>query len=127
MVRELRKGISRHGLVLANGGLLTYQYAICLSSQPRDHRSPYPDRNSLPEVLTDLPVPPLDRQTEGQAIIEASLVVVLVPIYPVYANQGCRLTPWSIVGTALLYEGILLVVYRVPAIDLLRTMPMRPP
>ncbi|CZR64499.1 uncharacterized protein PAC_14397 [Phialocephala subalpina] len=65
MVRELRKGNSERGLVLANGGMVTYQYVVCLSSQPRN--SPYPDRNSLPELLTEDPVPTIDERAEGEA------------------------------------------------------------
>lgn len=72
MVRRLRSGHGRNGLVLANGGVLTYQYAICLSSQPRKKGSSYPDRNPLPSHVTDLPVPVISAQADGEAIIEVS-------------------------------------------------------
>lgn len=72
MVRQLRKGQKIHGLVLANGGVATYQHVVCLSSQPRKDGSPYPDKNPLPEVVTDVPAPPVDAQAEGQAVIEVS-------------------------------------------------------
>jgi hypothetical protein len=68
MTRELRNGNSKTGLVLANGGLVTYQYVVCLSSRPRN--SPYPDRNPLPDFLTEDPVPPIDEKAEGEAVIE---------------------------------------------------------
>ena len=74
MARQLRQGKSQYGLVLASGGVVTYQHAICLSSQPRRDGSPYPDTNALPEVITDVPVPPVDEQAEGEATIETYTV-----------------------------------------------------
>jgi len=71
MVRQLRKGNGQYGLVLANGGVVTYQHVVCLSSRPRS--SPYPDRNPLPEVTADVPVPTVDAQAEGEAVIEVSM------------------------------------------------------
>jgi hypothetical protein len=68
MVRELRKGRGKNGLVLANGGVVTYEYVVCLSSKPRN--SPFPDRNPLPEYVTDEPIPPVDGKAEGEAMIE---------------------------------------------------------
>lgn len=68
MVRELREGKSKTGLVLANGGMVTYQYVVCLSSSPR--KSPYPERNPLPDILNENPVPSIDEKAEGEAIIE---------------------------------------------------------
>jgi hypothetical protein len=68
MVRQLRKGRGRNGLVLANGGIVTYEYVVCLSSKPRN--SPFPDRNPLPEYVTDEPIPPVDEKAEGEAVIE---------------------------------------------------------
>jgi len=68
MVRELRKGRNKNGLVLANGGIVTYEYVVCLSSSPRN--SPFPDRNPLPEYVTDEPIPSVDEKAEGEAVIE---------------------------------------------------------
>jgi hypothetical protein len=68
MVRELRKGKVKNGLVLANGGVVTYEYVVCLSSKPRS--SPFPDRNPLPEYVTDEPIPTVDDKAEGEAVIE---------------------------------------------------------
>lgn len=73
MVRKLRTGPATNGLILANGGVLTYQHVVCLSSKPRRSSSSYPDRNPLPEVITDVPVPPIAAQAEGEATIEVSL------------------------------------------------------
>ncbi|KAL2070312.1 hypothetical protein VTL71DRAFT_13338 [Oculimacula yallundae] len=72
MVRKIRKGDAKKGLVLANGGMVTYQYVVCLSSQPRG--SPYPDLNPLPDLLEDEPVPEVDDKAEGEAIIETYTV-----------------------------------------------------
>jgi hypothetical protein len=68
MVRELRNGKIRNGLVLANGGLATYQHVVCLSNRPRN--SPYPSENPLPHLLNDEPVPDVDERAEGEATIE---------------------------------------------------------
>ncbi|KAK2627675.1 hypothetical protein QTJ16_002321 [Diplocarpon rosae] len=72
MVRVLRRGESKTGLVLANGGMLTYQYVVCLSSQPRT--SPYPDRHPLPDLVRDEPVPSIEESAEGEAVIETYTV-----------------------------------------------------
>lgn len=70
MTRELRKGTYQTGLVLANGGIMTYQYAVCLSREPRQDNSPFPVDNILPEVITDVPVPEVDEVADGEAVIE---------------------------------------------------------
>lgn len=79
MVRQLRKGNGQHGLVLANGGVLTYQHAVCLSCRPR--RSAYPDFNPFPVLTTDVSVPivgphveaQVETQVEGAAVVEVSM------------------------------------------------------
>lgn len=71
MVRELRKGKVQKGLVLANGGMVTYQHVVCLSTRPRG--SPYPDRNPLPKLLTEELVPTIDEKAEGEAVIEVRI------------------------------------------------------
>ncbi|KAG9551286.1 hypothetical protein KCU71_g6995, partial [Aureobasidium melanogenum] len=70
MTRKLRAGNGTHGLVLANGGVLTYQHVICLSSQPRTDGQHYPACNPLPSRLEDNTVPTIDETAEGEAIIE---------------------------------------------------------
>ncbi|KAG9846652.1 hypothetical protein KCU98_g7347, partial [Aureobasidium melanogenum] len=70
MTRKLRGGNGSHGLVLANGGVLTYQHVVCLSSQPRADGQHYPACNPLPFRLEDNTVPTIDETAEGEAIIE---------------------------------------------------------
>jgi hypothetical protein len=69
MVRELRKafGEPRHGLVLANGGYVTHQNVVILSSRLRKDHSPYPARQHF---ITDWCVPPTDEKVEGESNIE---------------------------------------------------------
>ncbi|KAL2059554.1 hypothetical protein ABVK25_000847 [Lepraria finkii] len=74
MVRELRNGNGQHGLILANGGLLTYQHVVCLSTRPRRDGSAYPDRNPLPPYVTDVLVPSISAQPEGEAVVETYTV-----------------------------------------------------
>ena len=72
MTRQLRQGKGRHGLILANGGVMTYQHVLCLSSVPRRNGLPYPDQNPLPEYVTDIAAPKVVERVEGEqdAIIE---------------------------------------------------------
>lgn len=74
MTRQLRQGKGRTGLILANGGVMSYQHVLCLSSSGRQGGSPYPIRNPLPEGVTDLPVPTVDAKVEGseEATIEVN-------------------------------------------------------
>ena len=80
MVRQLRQGTGKAGLVLANGGVATYQAVVCLSSSPRRDGLPYPDTNPLPEMTTDVQTPPVDEKAEGDAVIEVRCRKT-VPIY----------------------------------------------
>lgn len=73
MVRQLRIGRAKNGLILANGGVMTYQHVVCLSSQHRKDSSPYPDQNPLPDVISDTPVPHIDNLAEGEALIEVCI------------------------------------------------------
>lgn len=70
MTRKLRAGNGTNGLVLANGGVLTYQHVVCLSSQPRADGQAYPARNPLPSKLENDTVPMIDETAEGEAVIE---------------------------------------------------------
>ena len=72
MVRQLRKGNGKTGLVLANGGVVTYQNVVCLSSSPRQDGSPYPSSAPLPDMITDVQVPEVINHAEGAATIEVS-------------------------------------------------------
>ena len=78
---------------------MTYQYVVCLSSSPR--KGPYPDRNPLPDILNDVPAPPIDAQAEGEATIEVSLVFVERE-----QADGGRHILLSSIEMELLYEGI---------------------
>jgi len=76
MTRQLRQGKGRNGLILANGGWVTYQHVICLSTMRRRGGAAYPDKAPLPDRLTDVPVPPVDVKVEGEqdAVIETYTV-----------------------------------------------------
>jgi hypothetical protein len=73
-VRQLRTGRGNFGVVLANGGVMTYQHAVCLSTRPRS--SHYPDKNPLPEVLDDVRAPKAISKPYGEAIIEVNLQLI---------------------------------------------------
>lgn len=72
MTRQLRAGKGKNGLILANGGWITYQHAICLSRSPRSDGLPYPDANPLPALVTDVQIPKIAEQATGPAVIEVS-------------------------------------------------------
>ncbi|MCJ1305898.1 hypothetical protein MMC08_008715 [Hypocenomyce scalaris] len=74
MVRYLRSRPAQYGLVLANGGVVSYQHVVCLSTLPRKDGSAYPKENPLPPYITDIPVPSISTQPEGEAIIETYTV-----------------------------------------------------
>ncbi len=74
MTRRLRRGTAKTGLVLANGGSLTYQHVTCLSSEPRKDGKPYPDKNPLPDSVADAyPVPEIEKHAEGKAVVEVRI------------------------------------------------------
>lgn len=89
MTRQLRNGKGRHGLVLANGGVLSYQHAVCLSSRPRD--SPYPDSLRIAADSTD--APPVVEDASGPAVIEVS-----PSLGPLSCDIKQGLTPSDIYG-----------------------------
>lgn len=68
MTRQLRSGKGKKGVVLCNGGVLSYQHVVVLGTEPR--RAKYPVENLLPEMLSDVEVPELAEQAQGQCIIE---------------------------------------------------------
>ncbi|ODM14601.1 hypothetical protein SI65_09946 [Aspergillus cristatus] len=69
ITRQLRSGKGRHGLVLANGGVLSYQHAVCLSTLPGN--GAYPNGTRL--VDAD-PSPSVDETASGSAVIETYTV-----------------------------------------------------
>lgn len=74
MTRQIRAGTVRHGLVLANGGVLSYQHAICLSSTCKGNGSSYPDSRAGSDATVDDLAPVVDTFAEGEAVIEVSLL-----------------------------------------------------
>ena len=72
MVRRMRGEKLSNGLILANGGVLTYQHALCLSTEPRKDGCGYPKANPLPEYVKDLPIPSVTAKAEGKSLIEVS-------------------------------------------------------
>ncbi|KAH9879077.1 hypothetical protein J1614_002512 [Plenodomus biglobosus] len=73
MTRALRAGKGKTGLVLCNGGVMSYQCAVILSNKPRQ-QGHYPLVNPLPEQITDVEVPQLALKAEGDAIVETYTV-----------------------------------------------------
>jgi hypothetical protein len=77
MTRQLRKrDKGQKGLILANGGVLTYQHALCLSSEPRPDGKTYQESSPLPS-LVDIPPPNLVESVGAgmwKAVIEVGLI-----------------------------------------------------
>ncbi|KAM0693083.1 hypothetical protein Q7P36_007640 [Cladosporium allicinum] len=79
MTRQLRSSKKKMkpttGLILANGGVLTYQHVVCLSSHPRKDGSAYPSVNPLPAGPPRLEdAPRVQVEAEGVATIETYTV-----------------------------------------------------
>ncbi|KAI7171894.1 hypothetical protein KC316_g3035 [Hortaea werneckii] len=85
MTRELRRGSSsgkepgkkKTGLVLANGGWVTYQHVVCLSNSPRGPEGGlkngggvYPKEAPLKDVVDDVQIPVVEEEVEGEATVE---------------------------------------------------------
>lgn len=70
MSRQIRAGRIRNGLVLANGGVVSYQHAICLSSRQSRLRSDYPDSRGSSDNIVDGFVPSIDTFVDGEAVVE---------------------------------------------------------
>lgn len=75
MTRQLRSGRGKNGLVLANGGVLTYQHVVCLSTKARGDGRGYSESNPLPDMLEDKEAPVVDEETHGEAVIEVRTAV----------------------------------------------------
>ena len=78
MTRRLRhRGQEKTGLILANGGVLTYQHAIILSSAGKKDGSRYPDTAPLPPLLDYAgAAPEVDEKAKGEAVVEVSLTSI---------------------------------------------------
>lgn len=109
MTRQLRDGRGKTGLVLCNGGVMSYQAVVILSKEPR-REGDYPLKNPLPLQITDVSVPELVLDAEGDAVVEVS--------HPLRKNAHprsnvlsevlthCRHTQSSSIEMALPYEAI---------------------
>lgn len=74
MTRQLRNGKGKKGLVLCNGGVLSYQHVVVLSREPREEGG-YPEANPLPDVLEyGEATPEIDEVAEGEAVVETYTV-----------------------------------------------------
>jgi hypothetical protein len=94
MVRELRKSHCQYGLILANGGNLTKHNVVCLSSQPRKDKSPYPTVNPLANRQPEIGLLPLTTEANGEAAIEVTRTPILVretPTNSKYVDIYCRI------------------------------------
>lgn len=59
--------------MLANGGFLSYQHALCLSSEPRRDGSPYPDSRGSSAAVVGSPAP-IAPFAQGEAVVETYTV-----------------------------------------------------
>lgn len=73
MSRQLRARKVKNGLVLANGGFLSYQHALCLSSEPRREGPSYPDSRGSSSAVVGTPAP-VEAFAQGEAIVETYTV-----------------------------------------------------
>ncbi|GKU07933.1 hypothetical protein FLAG1_10956 [Fusarium langsethiae] len=73
MVRVIRNGKYQNGLVLANGGVVSWQHAVCLSACPKRHGSAYREQPVLDNGQT-CQGPAFTAQAQGEAIIETYTV-----------------------------------------------------
>jgi hypothetical protein len=72
MTRQLRAGKGKTGLVLANGGVLSYMHVVVLSREPR-REGAYPVDEGLPAVLDGGDaVPRIAVEPRGEAVVEVS-------------------------------------------------------
>jgi hypothetical protein len=82
MTRQLRQrkstGVDSNGLILANGGVMTYQHVVILSSRPKQDRSPYPSADPLSADPSKDPAPTIEEEAKGEAIIEVRLLACSV-------------------------------------------------
>lgn len=74
MTRYLRDGKGQNGLVFANGGVVTYQHAVCLSMEPPSTQQQYPVHNPLPKALAVLPDSSIEERPDGEAVVETYTV-----------------------------------------------------
>lgn len=75
MTRQIRSGNFNTGLVLANGGVLSYQHALCLSARQKSVDSPYHDSRVDSDTVVKGLSPRIDAFADGEAVIEVSIGV----------------------------------------------------
>ncbi|KAJ4287378.1 hypothetical protein N0V90_012777 [Kalmusia sp. IMI 367209] len=73
MTRAIREGKGSNGLVLCNGGVLSYQHVVILSKGPRKE-GVYPQENPLPNEITDVKVPGIVEHPQVEATVETYTV-----------------------------------------------------
>lgn len=125
MTRQLRRGNGKNGLILANGGVVTYQHVICLSREPRRNGSSYPASKPLPPLITDVHVPTVDAKAQGDATIEVSCHSIFSDI--LRPLTLCRRILWCLTETAVQRKGILSAVSSPTTTASLPITPMRRP
>lgn len=99
MVREMRNDTFQTGLVLANGGIMTYQYAVCLSRKPRRDNLPFPTENVLPAMITDVPIPETDEIADGEATVEVTRFHAVPKLRRSMETDTHRHTPLTSIAT----------------------------
>lgn len=99
MVREMRNDTFQTGLVLANGGIMTYQYAVCLSKKPRKDNSPFPTEDILPAIITDIPIPEIDEIADGEATVEVTRFHAVPKLRRSMETDTHRHTPLTSIAT----------------------------
>lgn len=123
MTRQLRAGKGKKGLVLCNGGVLSYQYVVVLGTEPRS--SPYPVANALLELVNDIEVPELAERPEGQCDVEVRVVRRTVAVRTLLIF--CRRILWNTTAMDHHCVAILWGGSRVMASGFSQTTAMRPP
>ncbi|KAJ5223913.1 hypothetical protein N7468_008455 [Penicillium chermesinum] len=73
VTRQLRKGKGRNALILANGGVLSYQHAISLSRAAPKKGGPYPDSSTLRSRAAEI-YPTIAEEANGPAVLETYTV-----------------------------------------------------
>lgn len=84
---------------------MSYQNTLCLSSNPRHDGTAYPQSNPLSEHVTDVQVPKVEEQAEGEATIEVR--VDLKPRIQITMLTDRRHIQWSSTETAARSEDTL--------------------
>lgn len=126
MVRRLRQGSGRNGLILANGGFLSYQHALCLAVSPRKEQTCYPDSRRFESSPSD-PIPPIDSEAEGRAKIEVrgTSPALRLSVSRVYLLMPFRHTLLNSAETGIHNEPTLWAVFWTTTIAFWRTMATR--